>query len=235
VICFQELGASPYFCQERDNRWLDWAEVVPSSESIADFAKFAKEASAVVVLPLFERDGVAYYNTVVVIDADGSVLGRYRKVHIPDSPHYMEKFYFRPGNLGWPVFETAYARIGVLICYDRHFPEGARALGLQGAELVFVPTATGNVTRPLWEIESRAHAVTNGYFVGSVNRVGVELDREIAFYGSSYMCDPWGATVAAAGEDEEVLLAEVDLSMVRPRAYYYRDRRPETYGALVEP
>jgi beta-ureidopropionase len=197
----------------------------------------------VMVVPVYEEEqpGV-YYNTAAVIDADGSYLGKYRKTHIPHcKPGFWEKFYFRPGNLGYPVFETARARIGVYICYDRHFPEGARALGLAGAEIVFNPSATvAGLSEYLWKLEQPAHAVANGYFVGAINRVGNEAPWKIGeFYGQSYFCDPRGRVLAEGPRDADaVVVADLDLDLideVRAVWQFYRDRRPDAYGPLVQP
>jgi N-carbamoylputrescine amidase len=185
---------------------------------------------------------VVFYNTAAVYDADGTYLGKYRKQHIPQvNPGFWEKFYFKPGNLGYPVFKTRYATIGVYICYDRHFPEGARCLGLNGAEIVFNPSATvAGLSQYLWKIEQPAHAVANGYFMGCINRVGTEAPWNIGkFYGSSYFVNPRGETVAQASEDrDELLVADLDLSLidtVRSTWQFYRDRRPEAYGEIVKP
>jgi N-carbamoylputrescine amidase len=196
----------------------------------------------VLVVPWFEeaQTGV-YYNSAAVIEADGTLVGKYRKTHIPHvGPCFWEKFYFKPGNLGYPVFDTSVGRIGLIICYDRHFPEVARQVGLKGAELVFNPSATvESLSKYLWELEQPAHAVANGYWVAASNRVGVEAPLSTAkFYGSSYFCDPRGRIVAKASDSEdEVLVADVDLDMnreVRDTWQFLRDRRPETYGELTE-
>jgi len=196
----------------------------------------------VIVLPIYERemDGV-YYNTAAVIDADGTFLGKYRKNHIPQvAPGFWEKFYFKPGNLGYPTFQTKYAKIGVYICYDRHFPEGARMLGLHGAEIVYNPSATvAGLSEYLWKLEQPAHAVANGYFVGAINRVGTEKPLAIGeFYGQSYFCDPRGKMLAVASRDkDELVVADLDLDVikeVRNTWQFFRDRRPETYGEMVE-
>jgi N-carbamoylputrescine amidase len=181
-----------------------------------------------------------YYNTAAVIDADGKYLGKYRKNHIPQVSGFWEKFFFKPGNLGYPVFQTAYAKVGVYICYDRHFPEGARALGLNGAEIVFNPSATvAGLSQYLWELEQPAHAAANGYYIAAVNRVGTEAPWNIGeFYGSSYFANPRGKIIAQASPKESQLLtAELDLSVideVRNLWQFYRDRRPETYGDLLK-
>jgi N-carbamoylputrescine amidase len=202
----------------------------------------AKKHKMALVVPFYEeaQTGV-YYNTAVLIENDGSVLGKYRKTHIPHvGPCFWEKFYFKPGNLGYPVWDTSVGRVGILICYDRHFPEPARALGLKGAELVFNPSATvKSLSRYLWELEQPAHAVANGYWIGAINRVGVEKPlNEAQFYGSSYFCDPRGRIVGRASETEdEVLVADLDLDMnreVRNTWQFLRDRRPESYEDLVK-
>ena len=203
--------------------------------------ELARKLEMALVVPIYEEDmtGV-YYNTAAVIDADGTYLGKYRKTHIPHClPGFWEKFYFRPGNLGYPTFATRFGRVGVYICYDRHFPEGARALGLAGAEIVFIPSATtAGHSEYLWKLEQPAHAVANGYFVATNNRVGHEKPWDIGeFYGQSYLCDPRGRILAQAGRDkDELCTAECDLGMiaeVRAQWQFYRDRRPELYGPLT--
>jgi beta-ureidopropionase len=203
--------------------------------------ELARRHELVLVVPFFEKEleGV-FYNTAVVIDADGTVAGKYRKTHIPQvGPIFWEKYFFKPGNLGYPVFDTRVGRVGVFICYDRHFPEPARLLGLHGAQLTFNPSATvESLSRYLWELEQPAHAVANGFFVGAVNRVGEELVEGARFYGSSYFCDPRGQIVAQASDrEDEVLVADLDLSMiddVRTTWQFFRDRRPATYGELMQ-
>jgi beta-ureidopropionase len=241
MVCLQELFYGPYFAAEQDVRWYQVTEPVPEGPAVEWARKLAKKHELVLVVPVYEREmtGV-YYNTAAVIDADGRYLGKYRKHHIPHChPGFWEKFYFTPGNLGYPVFETRYARIGVYICYDRHFPEGARVLGLNGAEIVFNPSATvAGLSEYLWELEQPAHAVANGYFVGAINRVGHELPWDIGeFYGKSYFANPRGKIIAQASRDkDEVLVADLDLEMiqqVRDTWQFYRDRRPETYETLT--
>ena len=240
ILCLQEIFNGPYFCPGQDKRWYDAAEPVPGPTTDA-VAKLAAKHQMAVVVPVYEREmaGVLY-NTAAVYDADGSYLGKYRKNHIPHTSGFWEKYFFKPGNLGYPVFETRYAKVGVYICYDRHFPEGARALGLNGAEIVFNPSATvAGLSQYLWKLEQPAHAVANGYFVGAINRVGTEAPWNIGkFYGSSYFVDPRGNFLAQASEDEDALVvAEMDLEMigeVRNTWQFFRDRRPETYGELVE-
>jgi beta-ureidopropionase len=241
VLCLQELFYGPYFCAEQKTRWYDLTEQIPDGPTTRMFQEIAKRLAMVIVLPIYEEEisGV-YYNTAAVIDADGKYLGKYRKHHIPQvAPGFWEKYYFRPGNTGYPVFQTAVGKIGVYICYDRHFPEGARILGLNGAEIVFNPSATvAGLSEYLWKLEQPAHAVANGYFVGAINRVGVEAPWNIGeFYGQSYFCDPRGRFLAEASRDQdELVVADLDLDLikeVRNTWQFYRDRRPETYGAIT--
>ena len=241
VLCLQELFYGPYFCAEQKPRWYDLTEQIPGGPTTRMFQDIAKRLGMVIVLPIYEEEisGV-YYNTAAVIDADGTYLGKYRKHHIPQvAPGFWEKYYFRPGNTGYPVFQTAVGKIGVYICYDRHFPEGARILGLNGAEIVFNPSATvAGLSEYLWKLEQPAHAVANGYFVGAINRVGVEAPWNIGeFYGQSYFCDPRGRFVAEGSRDQdELVVADLDLDVikeVRNTWQFYRDRRPETYGPIT--
>lgn len=241
VLCYQEIFTGPYFCGEHNMRWYDFAEPIPGP-TVNRFAELAKKHSMVIIIPIYEiaTEGV-YYNSAAVVDADGELLGVYRKNHIPYVwPLFCEKYYFKPGNLGYPVFETAAGKIGVYICYDRHFPDGARVLGLHGAEIVFNPSATtAGVSKYLWELEQPAHAVANGYFIGAINRVGTEEPWNMGrFYGSSYFCDPRGKIISQGSEEgDEVVVADLDLDMIREvrQAWqFYRDRRPETYGDLVK-
>lgn len=240
ILCLQEIFNGPYFCPSQDPRWYAAAETVPGPTT-ALMAGFARKHAMAMIVPLYECEmsGVLY-NTAAVIDADGTYLGKYRKQHIPQvNPGFFEKFFFKPGTGGYPVFRTRYARVGVYICYDRHFPEGARCLGLNGAEIVFNPSATtAGLSQYLWKIEQPAHAVANGYFMGNINRVGTEAPWNIGrFYGSSYFVNPRGETVAQASEDsDELLVADLDLAMidqVRSTWQFYRDRRPEAYGEIV--
>jgi beta-ureidopropionase len=242
VLCLQEIFYGPYFCAEQKTKWYASVEKVPEGPTIRLMQDLAKKLSMVIVVPVYEEEmtGV-YYNTAAVIDAGGAYLGKYRKHHIPHvDPGFWEKFYFRPGNLGYPVFKTRYADIGVYICYDRHFPEGARILGLNGAEIVFNPSATvAGLSEYLWELEQPAHAVANGYFVGAINRVGTEAPWNIGeFYGKSYFCTPRGKIIAQASRDrDELVVADLDLDMikeVRDTWQFFRDRRPETYGPIIE-
>lgn len=241
ILSFQEIFTGPYFCAEQDTRWYGMAEPIPGGPTVQTFQEIARSRGIALVVPIYEQElpGV-YYNTAAVIDGDGKYLGKYRKHHIPHChPGFWEKFYFKPGNLGYPVFETGVAKVGVYICYDRHFPEGARILGLNGAEIVFNPSATvAGLSEYLWELEQPAHAVANGYFVGAINRVGHELPWDIGeFYGKSYFCDPRGKITAQASRDQdELIVADLDLEMianVRHTWQFFRDRRPETYGALA--
>jgi N-carbamoylputrescine amidase len=242
VVCLQELFYGPYFCAEQQSRWYELAEPVPNGPTTRLMAEIAKRHEIVLVVPVYEEDltGV-YYNTAAVIDADGSYLGKFRKMHIPHcAPGFWEKFYFRPGNVGYPVFETRVGKIGVYICYDRHFPEGARCLGLNGAEIVFNPSATvAGLSEYLWKLEQPAHAVANGYFVGAINRPGIEEPWRIGeFYGQSYFCDPRGKMLAVGCRDgDDIVIADIDLDLIREVRntwQFFRDRRPETYGSIVE-
>ena len=239
VICFQELFYGPYFCQVQDAKFYEYAEAIPGPTT-ERFQKLAKELNMVMVLPMYEEEqpGVLY-NAAAVVDADGTYLGKYRKHHIPHVSGFWEKFYFRPGNGGYPVFDTAVGKIGVYICYDRHFPEGWRALGLNGAQIVFNPSATSRgLSQYLWSIEQPGAAVANEYYVGAINRVGIEDLGDDDFYGQSYFIDPEGQYVGEKGDpyQPELIVRDLDLdliSTVRNRWAFYRDRRPETYDDLV--
>jgi len=241
ILCMQEVFTTPYFCAEQQTRWYDAVEKIPEGPTTRLMQETAKKHNMVIIVPIYEEEMTGiYYNTAAVIDADGTYLGKYRKNHIPHvAPGFWEKFYFRPGNLGYPAFDTAYARIGVYICYDRHFPEGARVLGLNGAEIVFNPSATvAGLSEYLWKLEQPAHAVANGYFVGAINRVGHEQPWDIGeFYGQSYFCDPRGQIVAQAPRDQDALVvADLNLDMIREVRntwQFFRDRRPESYEQLV--
>jgi N-carbamoylputrescine amidase len=242
ILCLQEIFYGPYFCAEQKTKWYNSTERIPDGPTVKLMQEFAKRYEMVMVVPIYEEEmtGV-YYNTAAVIDADGSYLGKYRKTHIPQvDPGFWEKFYFRPGNLGYPVFQTRYAKVGVYICYDRHFPEGARCLGLNGAEIMFNPSATvAGLSEYLWELEQPAHAVANGYFVGAINRVGIEEPWKIGeFYGKSYFCNPRGKIIAQASRDKsELVVADLDLDMikeVRETWQFFRDRRPDAYESLVK-
>ncbi len=240
MLCFQEIFTGPYFCPSQDTKWYGLAERIPDGPTTKVMQEQAKKHNMVIVASLYEEDmtGV-YYNTAAVIDADGTYLGKYRKNHIPQVKGFWEKFFFKPGNLGYPVFKTQYGNVGVYICYDRHFPDGARCLGLNGAEIVFNPSATvAGLSEYLWKVEQPAHAVANGYFVAAINRVGTEAPWNIGeFYGSSYFVGPRGEIIAQASRDkDELLVAELDFDQikeVRDLWQFYRDRRPETYKELV--
>src|ERR1035437_6788887 len=242
VICFQELFYGPYFCQVQDTSFYDYAEAVPEGPTVQRFMALAKELNIVVVLPVYEKvqEGVLY-SPAAVIDADGSYLGKYRKTHIPQVSGFWEKFYFRPGNMGYPIFDTAVGRIGVYICYDRHFPEGWRALGLAGAKIVFNPSATSRgLSAYLWRLEQPAAAGGNEDFIGAINRVGVEPLGDNDFYGQTYFADPRGQLVGdtAADDKDEVLVRDLDMDLlteVRDLWQFYRDRRPDAYQSLVQP
>ncbi|MDH3529098.1 MAG: acyltransferase [Acidobacteriota bacterium] len=241
MLCFQEIFTTPYFCAEQETKWYEAVERIPDGPTVQMMQSVAKEKGMVLIVPIYEEEmsGI-YYNAAAVIDADGKYLGKYRKNHIPHvAPGFWEKFYFRPGNLGYPCFDTAFARIGVYICYDRHFPEGARALGLNGAEIIFNPSATvAGLSEYLWKLEQPAHAVANGYFVGAINRVGHEQPWDIGeFYGQSYFCDPRGQIIAEASRDkDELVVADLDMDVIREVRntwQFFRDRRPDSYGSLV--
>lgn len=241
MLCFQEIFTGPYFCPSQDAKWYGAAEAIPEGPTTRLMQEYAKKYHMVIVVPIYEEQmtGV-YYNTAAVIDADGTYLGKYRKNHIPQVAGFWEKFFFKPGNLGYPVFDTAYGKVGVYICYDRHFPDGARCLGLNGAEIVFNPSATvAGLSQYLWELEQPAHAVANGYFVAAINRVGTEAPWNIGeFYGSSYIVSPRGKIITQASRDQdEMVVADIDLDEVREvrnNWQFFRDRRPETYGQLTE-
>ncbi|OKJ05618.1 nitrilase-related carbon-nitrogen hydrolase [Kitasatospora sp. CB01950] len=240
IIGFQEVFNAPYFCQVQEPEHYAWAEPVPDGPTVQRMCALARQLGMVMVVPVYEVEQAGfYYNTAAVIDADGSFLGKYRKHHIPQVHGFWEKYYFRPGNLGWPVFETAVGKVGVNICYDRHFPEGWRALGLAGAEIVYNPSATSRgLSAYLWQLEQPAAAVANEYFVAAINRVGVEEYGDDDFYGTSYFVDPRGRFVGEVASDkhEELLVRELDLDVidqVRQQWAFYRDRRPDAYGPLT--
>jgi len=243
VVCLQELFYGPYFCCDQDTKWYSLVEPIPDGPTTRLMCDLAKKHNMVLVVPIYEEDlpGV-YYNTAAVINADGSYLGKYRKMHIPHvAPGFWEKFFFRPGNLGYPVFDTAVGKVGVYICYDRHFPDGARCLGLNGAEIVFNPSATvAGLSEYLWKLEQPAHAVANQYFIGAINRPGFEEPWRMGeFYGTSYFCDPRGQIIAEGKRNEDdVIVADIDLDLIREVRntwQFFRDRRPDSYEALVRP
>jgi beta-ureidopropionase len=244
IIGFQELFYGPYFGAVQDQKYYNYAEPIPGPTT-ERFQALARQLRLVIVLPIHEVVNAGeYYNTAAVIDADGALLGIYRKHHIPHLPAFWEKFYFRPGNLGYPVFKTAVGRVGVYICYDRHFPEGWRELGLANAQIVFNPSATKpGLSNRLWEIEQPAAAANNQYFIAANNRIGQEVSEFGAdaphFYGSSYFVDPRGNIIGgtASQDNEDIVMRDLDLEEVtRARNVWqlYRDRRPETYQRTVE-
>lgn len=243
VCCLQEIFNGPYFCAEQETRWYDTAEEIPDGPTVTLMKEQAKKHGMVMVVPIYEKAMTGlYYNSAAVIDDRGEFLGTYRKHHIPHChPGFWEKFYFTPGNLGYPVFKTRFGKIGVYICYDRHFPEGARELGLNGAEIVFNPSATvAGLSEYLWKLEQPAHAVANQYYVGAINRVGHEKPWDIGeFYGQSYFCNPRGQIIAEASRDKnEVVVADLDLDLineVRDTWQFYRDRRPDSYTKISAP
>jgi beta-ureidopropionase len=241
VLCMQEVFTQPYFCPSQDTKWYAAVEKIPDGHTTQVMREYAKKHNMVIVVPIYEEEmtGV-YYNAAAVIDADGKYLGKYRKNHIPQVAGFWEKFFFKPGNLGYPVFDTAYCKLGVYICYDRHFPEGWRALALNGAQYIVNPSATvAGLSQYLWKLEQPAAAAANGCYIGAINRVGTEAPWNIGkFYGSSYFVNPRGETVMQASEDtDELLIADLDMDIVREVRnlwQFFRDRRPETYGSLTE-
>jgi N-carbamoylputrescine amidase len=245
IVCLQELFRSRYFCQSENQRNFKLSEPIPGPTTEA-LGALACEREVVIVASVFERRSAGiYHNTAVVIDADGSIAGMYRKMHIPDDPLYYEKFYFTPGDLGFPSFQTRYAKVSALVCWDQWFPEGARLAALSGAQILFYPTAIGWIPhepravaqqqRAAWELIQRSHAVANGVYVASVNRVGRE--GKIKFWGSSFVAGPFGELVAhGGGEREEIILAKCDLGKIeetRQSWPFLRDRRIDAYGALL--
>ena len=242
ILCFQEIFNGPYFCTRQENEHFASAEPIPEGPTVSRMIELAEETGMVLIVPVFEaEDAGHYYNAAAVIDRDGTYLGKYRKTHIPQVTGFWEKFYFRPGNLGYPVFDTAAGRIGVYICYDRHFPEGWRALGLAGAKIVFNPSATSRgLSMYLWNLEQPASAVANEYFIGAINRVGKEPYGGNDFYGSSYFVNPRGQLVGDPASDsgEELVVRDLEMDMVdevRKLWAFYRDRRPDAYDSLTAP
>ncbi len=243
VILPPELFEGPYFCRDEREAYFDWARPAEGHPTVAAFSELARELGVVVPVSFFERAGQQHYNSVAIVDADGSVLGVYRKSHIPDGPGYEEKFYFRPGDTGFRAFATKHATIGVGICWDQWFPECARAMTLLGAEVLFYPTAIGSEphdpdldTREPWQRAMIGHAVSNVIPVVAANRVGVEEGQR--FYGSSFICDPRGDKVRELGQtDEGFAVFTFDLARIRRTRGawgFFRDRRPELYGPLVD-
>jgi len=241
VLCFQEVFTQPYFCPSQDKKWYAAAEKIPDGHTTRLMQEYAKKYNMVIVVPIYEEDitGV-YYNTAAVIDADGKYLGKYRKTHIPQVAGFWEKFFFKPGFSNWPVFDTAYLKLGVYICYDRHFPEGWRALALNGAEYIVNPSATvAGLSQYLWKLEQPASAVANGCYIGAINRPGTEAPWNIGkFYGSSYIVNPRGEMLVEASEDkDELIITDMDMDVVRDvrnQWQFFRDRRPETYTTLTD-
>ena len=249
VVCLQELFATPYFCQTEDAAHFDLAEPIPGP-STGRYARLAAELQVVLVVPLFERRAAGlYHNAAAVLDADGSLCGVYRKTHIPDDPQYFEKFYFTPGDLGYRVFETRFARVGVLICWDQWYPEAARLTALGGAELLVCPTAIGwlpedrgaggPAQRDAWRIVQQGHAIANGVYLAAVNRVGREDSAAggLEFWGRSFVCDPQGRLLAeGSGDGPEVVVADCSrrrIEELRRDWPFLRDRRIDTYGPLA--
>jgi N-carbamoylputrescine amidase len=249
IICLQEMFATQYFCQVEDHKYFQFAEEIPGP-STERLGKVAKELEVVIIAPLFERRAAGlYHNTAAILDADGRYLGKYRKMHIPDDPLFYEKFYFTPGDLGFKSWETKFAKIGVLICWDQWYPEGARLTAMSGAEILFYPTAIGWHTsekneygirqHSSWETIQRSHAIANGCYVAAPNRTGHEAPDGgdgIEFWGQSFVADPSGQIIAKASTDqEEVLIAEVDLELLdqqRTHWPFLRDRRIDAYADL---
>jgi N-carbamoylputrescine amidase len=250
IICLQELFRSQYFCREESAELFDLAEPIPG-DSTETMARIAKELGVVIVASLFERRAAGlYHNTAAILNADGTLAGIYRKMHIPDDPLFFEKFYFTPGDLGFRNFDTPFGRIGVLVCWDQWYPEGARLTALQGADVLFYPTAIGwhpsekaqygAAQLDAWRTVQRGHAISNGVYVAAVNRVGFEgtPDHGLEFWGSSFVADPFGVLVAEASTDrEEILVVECDrrrIEEVRRNWPFFRDRRIDAFGGLTE-
>ena len=240
VLCFQEVFTQPYFCPSQDTKWYAAAERIPDGHTTKLMQEYAKKHGMVIVVPIYEEEmtGV-YYNTAAVIDADGGYLGKYRKTHIPQVAGFWEKFFFKPGTSHWPVFHTQYCKLGVYICYDRHFPEGWRSLALNGAEYIVNPSATvAGLSEYLWKLEQPAAAVANGCWIGAINRVGVEEPWSIGeFYGQSYFVNPRGQIEKEASRDkDELIVHDMDMGLigeVRDLWQFFRDRRPGTYAPLT--
>jgi N-carbamoylputrescine amidase len=250
VVCLPELYRSPYFCQREDHASFDLAEEVPGPSS-ERFQAVARKAGVAVIVPIFERRAPGlYHNSALLVDADGTIRGTYRKMHIPDDPSFYEKFYFTPGDLGFRAFDLAAGRVGALICWDQWYPEGARLTALQGASILFYPTAIGwhpgekarygAAQRDAWQTIQRSHAIANGVYVGSVNRIGFEPGAPgqagLEFWGSSFLCDPFGQVLVEGSTDrEEILIGEVDLARieeVRRNWPFLRDRRIDAYQGI---
>ena len=236
IIGFPQLFVLPWFAYESRNEHFNLAEGL-DGPTVTTFQAFAREYKVVMVCPIFERDGAEYFNTAVVIEQDGKIIGRYRKIHLPQIPLWEEQTYFKPGNLGFPVFKTSYARIGVQICWDNFFPEGIRILALRGAQIVFSPTASAFASQNRWERMIFANAISNNLFVFRINRVGKE-DKQV-FYGKSFCVNPFGDLVASrAGSGNAIVFSDVNLDEVRETREiwtFFKDRRPELYGELLHP
>lgn len=245
IILLQELFETPYFCQRHDFEYMDLATTLEENPAVKRFQEVAKELDVVIPVSFFERAGNAAFNSIAIIDADGTVLGKYRKTHIPDGMPYAEKFFFTPGDTGFKVWKTKYATIGVGICWDQWFPEAARCMALLGAEILFYPTAIGSEpvlqtdSKPHWQRCMQGHAAANIMPVVASNRIGheVQKDSEMTFYGSSFIADETGGLVAEADrETEGVITAEFDLDAIAQKRRewgVFRDRRPEMYGTLL--
>lgn len=240
IVCLQEMFNGPYYCAEQTEQWRGFAEPIPNGETTQAMMKLARELGVALIVPIAEAGAAGVsYNSAAVIGREGGWLGTYRKMHIPHGPPaFWEKYYFQRGDLGFPVFDLGFCRIGVYLCYDRHFPEGARVMGLRGAEILFNPSAViAGPGEAIWKIEQPALAIANGYFVGAANRVGVEEPWKIGqFFGQSYFCDPRGTIIAEGSrENEEIVTADLDLDFiaeVRKGWQFNRDRRPDAYGEL---
>jgi N-carbamoylputrescine amidase len=243
IVCLQELFARRYFPQTVDVKHYGLAHSLPD-ESVTVMQKIAAAENLTIIVPVYEcaQPGI-YFNTAVIVDADGSIAGKFRKVHIPEGPQYLEKYYFTPGNLGYPVFKTAHATIGIGICYDEWFPEVARILGMKGAEIIFYPSAIGSEpdrpeysSQAAWETVIKSHGIANGLFIAALNRVGREDD--MTFYGGSFISNPFGNVLARGdNQSDQVVAAELDLHQIREFRdlfHFYRDRRPETYSELLK-
>lgn len=254
IICTQELFLTPYFCQVEDWEYFKLAEEInENNKTIKELSKLAKSNNVVIIASLFEKraDGI-YHNTAVVLDANGKFLGKYRKMHIPDDPHFYEKFYFTPGDLGYKAFNTKYGKIGVLICWDQWYPEAARLTAMNGAKIIFYPTAIGWLPSEkeeygssqynAWETIQKSHAVANGCYIAAVNRVGFETSPDgnegIEFWGQSFVANPYGEIINKASVDkDEILITEIDLSIIdetRITWPFFRDRRIDSYNELTK-
>lgn len=245
IVCLQELFNTLYFCRKTDRKYFEWAE---DSEGplIRKMQTIAAESKAVITVPFFEKDAPGlYYNSMIVVDADGSVAGKYRKMHIPDDPGFYEKYYFTPGDLGYKVFQTRYGKIGTLICWDQWFPEAARLTAMMGADILIYPTAIGTLPDEsetekaeflnAWQTIQKSHAIANGCFVAAINRVGTESGTR--FWGRSFIAGPFGQVISEGGEDEEIIMASCDFSQIEEQRQiwpFFRDRRIDTYQPLTK-